>query len=313
MEIEYVGNEDNINPFSVAPIVEFAKYANESVFGNPFSSNPFSPGFQEIGGPEGVDVDVDTTELYLSDPSPRYGYEFDEEYLPFDSPELLPDFITVKEEYWVTTKQEDIWQHIKDGYDADGWNIEKYKLIPRRREYEDSVEVIIAEISPNVTFVDKDDVEQEVKEITIPVEYIIEDLYASKVTQDDVWGSNDSMADPGSWGSAPEFVSDPGSWGQDEEQSGGSKDKPKGKPKPKPKGKPKGKKGKPKPFQKQINFKPGKRPQVMLDSSVYNKAVIDELITNLGHVMVECFKIIYDVHILFLNILKLRLSKNIVK
>ena len=32
----------------------------------------------------------------------------------------------------------------------------------------------------------------------------------------------------------------------------------------------------------------------MLDSSVYNKAVIDELITNLGHVvMVECFKIIY--------------------
>ena len=32
LEIEYVGNEDNINPFSVAPIVEFAKYANENVW-----------------------------------------------------------------------------------------------------------------------------------------------------------------------------------------------------------------------------------------------------------------------------------------
>ena len=58
------GNEDNINPFLVAPIVEFAKYANESVFGNPFtSSNPFSPGFQEMVSVEGVDVDVDTNEL----------------------------------------------------------------------------------------------------------------------------------------------------------------------------------------------------------------------------------------------------------
>ena len=82
-------------------------------------------------------------------------------------PANLPDFITVKEEYWEKSKQEDIWQHIKDGYDADGWNIEKYKLIPRRREYEDGVEVIIAEISPNITFTDKDEVEQEVKEIVI--------------------------------------------------------------------------------------------------------------------------------------------------
>uniref|UniRef100_A0A6C0CFN3 mRNA 5'-phosphatase n=1 Tax=viral metagenome TaxID=1070528 RepID=A0A6C0CFN3_9ZZZZ len=276
LEIEYVGNEDNINPFLVAPIIEFAKYANENAFGNPFARTPFSPGIQDMGNFEGVDVDLDTTELYLSDPSPRYGYEFDEEILPFDSPELLPDFITLKEEYWQETKQAEIWQHIKDGFETDGWNDEKYKLIPRRREYDDGGEVIIAEISPNINFTDKDGSDIDVKEITIPIQYIIEDLYAPKVSQDDIWGSGDDMPDPGSWAS--------------DGKSGGAKG-------PTKKGKPKGKyKGKPKakPFQRQINYKPGKKPQVMIDSSVYNKAVIDDLIINLGTVMVECFKIIYE-------------------
>ena len=277
LEIEYVGNEDNINPFLVAPIIEFAKYANENAFGNPFATtSPFSPGFQDMGNFDGVDVDVDTTELYLSDPSPRYGYEFDEEILPFDSPELLPDFITVKEEYWLKTKQEDIWQHIKDGIESDdGWNVNQYKLIPRRKEYEDGEGVIIAEISPNIKYTDKGGSEQEVKEIKIQLQYIIEDLDAPKKSSDDIWGSDDVA----------------GTWGGDSQSGGATKGptKKKGKPKGKYKGKPKAK-----PFQRNINYKPGPKPHVMLDSSVYNKVVIDDLITNLGHVMVECFKIIYE-------------------
>ena len=281
LEIEYVGNEDNINPFLVAPIVEFAKYANENAFGNPFSSNPFSPGFQDMGNFEGVDVDVDTTDLYLSEPlSPRY-CEFDEEIIPFDSPELLPDFITVKEEYWSETKQEDILEHINDGYDSDGWSVSKYKLIPRRREYHDGEQVIFAEISPNITFTDKEGSEIEVKEIKIQNKYIIEDLDAPKKTVDDVWGSDDSMPDPGSWAS------------DDSSRGGGTGPAKKGKPKGKYKGKYKGK-PKAKPFQRKINYKPGSKPKVMLDSSAYNKTVIDDLIKNLGTVMVECFKIIYE-------------------
>jgi hypothetical protein len=284
LEIEYVGNEDNINPFLVAPIIEFAKYANEHAFGNPFStSSPFSPGFQDMGNFEGVDVNVDTTELYLSDPSPRYGYEFDEELIPIDSPAFLPDFITVKEDFWTTTKQEDIWTYIKDGVESDdGWNVFQYKLIPRKKEYDNREEVIIAEISPNINYKDKEGNDQEVKEIKIPTKYIIEDLYAPKKPVDDIWGSgdvSDSSDVSDNWNASP-----------DDSQSGGSNGKPK---KAKPKGKYKGK-PKARPFQKKNDYKPGKKPQVTFDSSVYSKTVIDDLITNLGTVMVECFKIIYE-------------------
>ena len=45
-------NEDNVNPFSVAPIVEFAKYANENALVIHFHLTHSHLGFQEIGGPE---------------------------------------------------------------------------------------------------------------------------------------------------------------------------------------------------------------------------------------------------------------------
>ena len=278
LEIEYVGNEDSINPFLAAPIVEFAKYANENAFSNPFNtSSPFSPGFQDMGNFEGVDVDVDTTELYLSDPiSPRYGCEFDEPYTTIDSPELLPDFITVKEEYWSTTKQENIWKHIKDGFESDdGWNVIQYKLIPRRTEFRNSEKVIIAEISPNILITDEGE-ELDIKEIEIHSKYIIEDLYAPPKTTGELWGSDD--------------VADTWTDGLNDSQTGGAT-KGKGKGKGKPKGKPYGKKGY---HKRPTDYKPGKKPSVLLDPSAYSKTVIDDLLTNLGDVMIECFKIIYE-------------------
>jgi hypothetical protein len=249
LEIEYVGNEDSINPLSAQPIVEFARYSNVNAFDNPFTLespfspfSPFSPGIQGMGNFEGENVDVATSDLYLSEPlSPRYGEgTLGEPLLTFDAPEFLPEVITVKENYWKETNQEHIWNHIHKGYDGgDGWNVNQYKLIPRRKEYKSGEAVIIAEISPNIQFTDETyNKEYNIDEITISTEYILQDIGINRKTPDEKWGTNG------------------GEW------SGGSKQRGGG-----------------------IN---------MLDSSVYNKTVIDDLLTNLGIIMVDCFCIIYE-------------------
>ena len=182
LEIEYIGSISNT--FAPPPIYNYEQlhtispYMLEETSGNVY----IPPGVDDAYG-------NDTTELYLQ-LSPRYddglGIEFDEpnEYVA-TSPQYIPDKVTIKEDYWKQSKQDDLYKHIEDNkrrFWNQDWSATNYIFIPRYKKFIHRNDMdlprgdyIHVEISPTCEYMDvQQQKEIVVKYIDVPIEYIYE-------------------------------------------------------------------------------------------------------------------------------------------
>ena len=178
LEIEYIGSVSKT--LALPPIYTFEEIATLSPFaldideGN--CGNVLTPDIAFVNNEE-------TDNLYSL--SPRYdeGIEFDEPLdSPVNTPRSLPDKITIKEDYWTETKQEDLYKHIEDNkkrFWNQDWLAKNYIFIPRYKRFiqrDDadlpSGEYVVVDISPSITIEDEN-----ISRLTISVDYIIEDLF----------------------------------------------------------------------------------------------------------------------------------------
>lgn len=171
LEIEYVGNSDENNLFNTPPIVTYSEIINDVGSGEYEWNTPVG----NIHNPtEEVSIALDSEDLYLEPPSPRYteGIEFDE---PINSPtpiSYLPDTITIKKDFWKDSEQENLWKEIYKGYTkSDDFELQSYKFIPRKRVSQGSKFYIETEISPHLELETG-----KVTMFTIPDEYIVENI-----------------------------------------------------------------------------------------------------------------------------------------
>ena len=134
LEVEYIGSQSTT--FELAPIHKYAEFQDMSPFnidlGIIFNSDvPYSN-------------DEETQEISYADDSPRYtdspryGVEFDEPSELPDFKPYIPDKITIKDEFWKESKQEDILKHIQDNYKRfmkQDWSAINYKFIPLQKRH----------------------------------------------------------------------------------------------------------------------------------------------------------------------------------
>ena len=205
LEVEYIGSQSST--FELAPIHKYAEFQDISPFfldlGNTFTSDvPFSN-------------DEETQELSYADDSPRYTdsptyqLEFDE---PSELPEFkpyIPDKITIKDEFWKDSKQEDILKHIQDNYKRfmkQDWRAVNYKFIPLQKRHliksdwtgrvkpeggvvEAEGEHILVRVSPTIAIKQGDKNTNSYSEtilqtLLVPVEYINEDMFEMPENRD---------------------------------------------------------------------------------------------------------------------------------
>ena len=179
LEIEYIGSVSKT--FSLPPIYAYEELATLSPLSLDVynSGNVLSPNISMIH-------DEDTEHLYLEtdeyQPSPRYdeGIEFDEPldpslYSPENSPRPLPDTITIKEDYWKETKQDDLYDELKKGSKKISWGPTiPYKFLPRYKRYIDRDDMDLSR--GNYIVVDVVPKLKGITQLSIPLEYIIEDV-----------------------------------------------------------------------------------------------------------------------------------------
>jgi len=263
LEIEYIGSVSST--FELPPIYKYAEFQDITPFnlelGNIFTGDvPFSN-------------DEETQELSYADDSPRYS-ESPRYSVEFDEPAELPDFkpyipdkITIKDEFWKVSKQEEILEHIQDNYKRfmkQDWKAINYKFIPLQKRHlvksdwtgrvkpeggvvEAEGEHILVSVSPtiNIKNIDKKTTstsETVIQTLLIPVEYINEDMFEMPENRDIIDKLElDEM----------EEYSPSSPRGQMKKQKGGG-------------------------------------------SSYYSNAVINRLLEDLEKVIHDCFTIIYD-------------------
>ncbi len=188
LEIEYIGSTSNA--FDPPPIVNYETIHDESPYMlvQEVSSNPYIP-------QDGFYNDYGADDLY--DPlSPSYsqGIEFDEpnEY-EGTSPNVLPDKVTIKEDYWKKSNQDDMYSHIEENkkkFWNQDWTAINYQFIPRYKKFIHTNtmdlpqgDYIHIELSPECTYITSKQEEKTIKFIDVPVEYVYEYVADSEMDE----------------------------------------------------------------------------------------------------------------------------------
>ena len=155
LEIEYVGTQEP-TPYSSNPIEEYAESFNQDQY------------IQEPGSiaanSDNTTVDQTMYDLSINDEesheplSPRYDSGIDmgessEYWLGQESPTwkpepyTLPDTVTIKEDFWKDSDNEELWKNIKNGYTQNGES-KQYIFIPREIIKEPKTTYVNVDISP---------------------------------------------------------------------------------------------------------------------------------------------------------------------
>ena len=175
LEIEYIGSSSDT--FALPPIYKFQEIIQVS----PFSLDTYAGDQGNILTPMNTGDDIDYLHVdppLYGDSSPRYdaGIEFDEPLQsPIHKPKPLPDTVTIKEDYWKDTKQEDLFKEIQKGHKKISWAPAlPYKFIPRYKRYIERNDMDL----PNGEYVEIDIIPQmkDSKRLSIPLTYIVEDI-----------------------------------------------------------------------------------------------------------------------------------------
>ena len=174
LEIEYIGSSSDT--FALPSIYKYEELTHvcpftlqENVHTN---GNPLIPDIPFI-------TEEDIKYSYIDSPlysltSPRYD-EGIEMYEPLSLTNTLPDTVTINEDYWKETKQEELFNIIKKGAKKISWAPPfSYKFIPRYKRYIErndmdipKGEYIVVDIVPQI---------KDIKQLNIPLQYIIEDI-----------------------------------------------------------------------------------------------------------------------------------------
>ena len=178
LEIEYIGNHST--GFTPPPIVEFSEDIHMNVFQTfPDEGNFYIPD-EDLS--LAIDIPSDVPQDMYEDygpPSPSYYPDGDIEYdtpRKIDSPRpsspnaILPDTITVKDDYWKEMGHENIESIYKKGYEPEPWIHQTYKLLPR--ENYPSTKQLKVDIVPPISYMNKDNTSVTVSELLIPYQYI---------------------------------------------------------------------------------------------------------------------------------------------
>jgi hypothetical protein len=299
LEVEYVGNVVEQFSFEDPPILEYARVTKEAR--NEYS-DPFGMGVGTFSDDTGLSINGDMNDLYLSEPthmSPRYTeVEYDEQLVPKQAEYTLPSSVRLKGDFWKYTDNDDVLTQIK----KISWDHPGFIYIPRKTDYQENMLYVVVEISPHV-FIEEDQGTREVSELIVPVDYIIEDIQHPGHSD---FGHSDYEPDSPDFhpsSESPDFHS-PQTWIPEPVvrpvSPTGSGNHPPQTWIPEPVVRPVTPALSANPAQYKVKSSKKSKKKgsgklfSIIDSSVYTKSVIDQLVQDLQTIVMTCFHIIYE-------------------